>query len=775
MKRMLINATQPEELRVALVDGQSIYDFDMEQIGQERKRSNIYKGRVSRAEQSLGAAFVDFGSEKHGFLPVKELAPQYQKNKNGKNVINECLSQGQEIIVQVEKEERGTKGAALSTFISLPGHYLVLMPNSPEAGGISKSIEGESRDDMRTKMRSLDVPDGMGVILRTAGEGVSLEELQWDLDYLLNLWDAIQEANQLRKAPFLIYRENDLVSRSLRDFLRSDITEVLVDTDEAFEKAHDFTSKLMPDFEDRIKRYDEATPLFTRYQVESQIETAFQREVTLPSGGSIVIDQTEALVAIDINSKKSTKGSDIEETALNTNLEAAVEISKQLRLRDMGGLIVIDFIDMLSLKNKRAIEDKLWSSLSIDRAKVQVGRISRFGLMEMSRQRLRPSLQERWTQDVASLSTAVLRLIEEEAGKKKSGEVRAVVSPDMSIFLLNERRPRVNEIEERTGVRIVVVSDPTRSDNRFEVSRLRDDDKKLKDSASYEIQDEVGSSAPASNNPKRKARQETPAVNIKPPKKPKRKKEGFLKKFINSLTKKEKEEPKPKPVPRRNTRRSNQNRPRQGAPRKNTSNQPRKNPNPRSKTSEQTNANNKKSDTKKPNPSVNKSDKSKTPNKPQSNAKGDQKNTARNPNEKPKNAKPKPKKAEKKEPVEKNGNVITEEKEIVEVDGNVMPDKSSRSSNRRNKTTDKTVAQTTVQKDLKSSEDVQNSNTDSKDHSADAQNPKQEKPTKEVKPEETAVKEEIVKEVKPEETAEKKEPAKKAKDWGRASNDPRNK
>ena len=719
---------------------------------------------------------------KHGFLPVKELAPQYQKNKNGKNVINECLSQGQEIIVQVEKEERGTKGAALSTFISLPGHYLVLMPNSPEAGGISKSIEGESRDDMRKKMRSLDVPDGMGVILRTAGEGVSLEELQWDLDYLLNLWDAIQEANQLRKAPFLIYRENDLVSRSLRDFLRSDITEVLVDTDEAFEKAHDFTSKLMPDFEDRIKRYDEATPLFTRYQVESQIETAFQREVTLPSGGSIVIDQTEALVAIDINSKKSTKGSDIEETALNTNLEAAVEISKQLRLRDMGGLIVIDFIDMLSLKNKRAIEDKLWSSLSIDRAKVQVGRISRFGLMEMSRQRLRPSLQERWTQDVASLSTAVLRLIEEEAGKKKSGEVRAVVSPDMSIFLLNERRPRVNEIEERTGVRIVVVSDPTRSDNRFEVSRLRDDDKKLKDSASYEIQDEVGSSAPASSNPKRKPRQETPAVNIKPPKKPKRKKEGFLKKFINSLTKKEKEEPKPKPGPRRNTRRNNQNKPRQGAPRKNTSNQPRRNPNPRPKTSEQTNANNKKSentkkksDTNKPNPSVNKSDKPKTQNELQSNAKANQKNTSRNPNEKSKNAKPKPKKAEKKEPVEKNGNVITEEKEILEIDGNVMADKPSRSSNRRNKTTDKTVAQKTVQKDLKSSEDIQNSNADSKDHSADAKKPKQEKPAKEVKPEETAVKEEIVKEVKPEETAEKKEPAKKAKDWGRASNDPRNK
>ena len=765
MKRMLINATQPEELRVALVDGQSIYDFDMEQIGQERKRSNIYKGRVSRAEQSLGAAFVDFGSEKHGFLPVKELAPQYQKNKNGKNVINECLSQGQEIIVQVEKEERGTKGAALSTFISLPGHYLVLMPNSPEAGGISKSIEGESRDAMRKKMHSLDVPDGMGVILRTAGEGVSLEELQWDLDYLLNLWDAIQEANQLRKAPFLIYRENDLVSRSLRDFLRSDITEVLVDTDEAFEKAHDFTSKLMPDFEDRIKRYDEATPLFTRYQVESQIETAYQREVTLPSGGSIVIDQTEALVAIDINSKKSTKGSDIEETALNTNLEAAAEISKQLRLRDMGGLIVIDFIDMLSLKNKRAIEDKLWSSLSIDRAKVQVGRISRFGLMEMSRQRLRPSLQERWTQDVASLSTAVLRLIEEEAGKKKSGEVRAVVSPDMSIFLLNERRPRVNEIEERTGVRIVVVSDPTRSDNRFEVSRLRDDDKNLKDSTSYEIQDEVGSSAPSSSNPKRKARQETPAVDIKPPKKPKRKKDGFLKKFLNSLTKKGKEESKVKPGPRRNARRNNQNNSRQGTPRKNTSNQTRRNTNPRLKKSEQTNA--KKEQSKN---SKKKSDKTKTQNE-LSKTKGDQRNTVKNSNEKPKKTKPKPKKADKKEPVEKNGNVLVEEKEILEIDGNVMPDNPSRSSNRRNKSVD----QKAVQKDTKSSDDIKKLNTDSKDHPVDTQNSKQESPARKVEPEETALKDEIVKEVKPKETTVKKESAKKAKDWGRASNDPRNK
>ena len=544
MKRMLINATQPEELRVALVDGQSIYDFDIEQSGQERKKSNIYKARVSRIEQSLGAAFIDFGSERHGFLPVKELAPSFLKTKQGKDSINDCLTQGQEIIIQVEKEERGTKGAALSTFISLPGHYIVLMPNNPEAGGISKSIEGKSRDEMREKMRQLEVPSGMGIILRTAGEGVSYEELKWDLDYLLNLWDAIQEANQLRKAPFLIYRENDLVSRSLRDFLREDITEVLIDTDEAYEKAYEFTSKLMPDFEDKIKRYDEAIPLFTRYQVESQIETAYSRNVDLQSGGSIVIDQTEALVAIDINSAKATSGSDIEETALNTNLEAATEIGKQLRLRDIGGLIVIDFIDMLSLKNKRAVEDKLWNALSIDRAKVQVGRISRFGLLEMSRQRLRPSLQQRWTQDVASLSTAVLRLIEEEASKKKSGEVRAIVSSDMSVFLLNERRSRINEIEERTDVRVIVVSDPTRSDNRFEVNRLKQG--KNKENASYEIQSEIGDNNENSPLDYKKPTFEKPAVNLTPPKKPKKKGQSLIKKFFKALIDPKNQEVKPK-------------------------------------------------------------------------------------------------------------------------------------------------------------------------------------------------------------------------------------
>ena len=554
MKRMLINATQPEELRVALIDGQSIYDFDIEQKGQERKRSNIYKARISRIEPSLGAAFVDFGTEKHGFLPVKELAPQFLKNKKGKSSITESLTQGQEIVVQVDKEERGTKGAALTTFISLPGHYLVLMPNNPEAGGISRSLEGKARDEVKENFRSLDVPEGMGLIARTAAQGSSLDELQWDLEYLLSVWDAIQEANQLRKAPFLIYRDDDLISRTLRDFLREDITEVLVDTDEAFEKAYEFSGRLAPDLQDKVKRYDEAIPLFTRYQVESQIETAYQREVELNNGGSITIDQTEALVAIDINSSKATGGADIEETALKTNLEAAKEVAKQLRLRDIGGLIVIDFIDMGSLRNKRAVEDLMVESISLDRAKTQVGRISRFGLLEMSRQRLRPSLQERWTQDIGSLSTAVLRLIEEEAGKKKSGEVRAVVSSDMSVFLLNERRSRINEIEERTSVRVVVISDTSRSDNRFEVTRLRSDDKKTGGETSYKIQDEVGTSSKFDSSIKKKSL-EKPAVSLSPKKKPRRKGQGLLSKIVKTLTgQSQKISPsnnKPKPKPRK--------------------------------------------------------------------------------------------------------------------------------------------------------------------------------------------------------------------------------
>ena len=702
MKRMLINATQPEELRVALVDGQSIYDFDIEQSGQERKKSNIYKARVSRIEQSLGAAFIDFGSERHGFLPVKELAPSFLKTKQGKDSINDCLTQGQEIIIQVEKEERGTKGAALSTFISLPGHYLVLMPNNPEAGGISKSIEGKSRDEMREKIRKLEVPNGMGIILRTAGEGVSYDELKWDLDYLLNLWDAIQEANQLRKAPFLIYRENDLVSRSLRDFLREDITEVLIDTDEAYEKAFEFTSKLMPDFEDKIKRYDEAIPLFTRYQVESQIETAYSRSVDLQSGGSIVIDQTEALVAIDINSAKATSGSDIEETALNTNLEAATEIGKQLRLRDIGGLIVIDFIDMLSLKNKRAVEDKLWTALSIDRAKVQVGRISRFGLLEMSRQRLRPSLQQRWTQDVASLSTAVLRLIEEEASKKKSGEVRAIVSSDMSVFLLNERRSRINEIEERTDVRVIVVSDPTRSDNRFEVNRLKQG--KNKENPSYEIQSEIGDNKGSSSLDYKKPTFEKPAVNLTPPKKPKKKGQSLIKKFFKALIDPKNQEVKPKK--------------KQSKPRRKPTNQKRKN-----------------NQNRKPNNNQNKKHS-------QNKSKGkdlNQKNKNRSQNKKPQQGKPKQDNLKKKSQ-DKSANNKAE------------PLKKAKQQNSEDKLVTK--------KDDKKTEVLEKRIIKDKKPEIGGKNiPKKEKLQS---PEEIKINEEV-------------KPKKSAKEWGRASNDPRNK
>ena len=745
MKRMLINATQPEELRVALVDGQSIYDFDIEQVGQERKKSNIYKARVSRIEQSLGAAFVDFGSERHGFLPVKELAPNLHKDSKLKAPITEILTQGQEIIVQVEKEERGNKGAALSTFISLPGHYLVLMPNSPEAGGISKSIEGKSRDDIRDKLKQLNVPKEMGLIVRTAGDGVSLEELRWDLDYLLNLWDAIQEANQLRKAPFLIFKENDLISRSLRDFLRDDITEVLVDTEEAFEKAHDFTSKLMPDFENKIKKYDEAIPLFTRYQIESQIETAYQREVSLPSGGSIVIDQTEALVAIDINSAKATGGSDIEETALNTNLESAVEIGKQLRLRDIGGLIVIDFIDMLSLKNKRAIEDKLWSALSIDRAKVQVGRISRFGLMEMSRQRLRPSLQERWTQDVASLSTAVLRLIEEESSKKKSGEVRAVVSSDMSIFLLNERRARINEIEERTDVRVIVVSDPTRSDNRFEVTRLRSDDKKNKDHASYDIQSEIGSNGNSNVNYK-KPRLETPAVNLTPPKKPKKKGDGLLKKFFKLFDSNEESEPKnqSKHKNQRNKRRPDnrnrrpQNKKPQSRPQnrtKDVTDNKKQESTKKSKSSNEESTQKRKSPPRKPRPSATKETKS---------VKAETKTLEKDNKIEPKKPSPKPRKSQKKDTSLESVSKPEDTSIIKDVD--TKPEKKDTANK--------------IKKEVKKPQ----KKVDAKEG------------TKKVIQESTKPEKEKAPQIEAEKiTPELKQEEKKAKDWGRASNDPRNK
>ncbi|AHC76187.1 Ribonuclease E [Pseudomonas aeruginosa SCV20265] len=489
---MLINATQPEELRVALVDGQRLFDLDIESGAREQKKANIYKGRITRVEPSLEAAFVDFGAERHGFLPLKEISREYfKKSPEGRINIKEVLSEGQEVIVQVEKEERGNKGAALTTFISLAGRYLVLMPNNPRAGGISRRIEGEERNELREALNGLNAPADMGLIVRTAGLGRSTEELQWDLDYLLQLWSAIKEASGERGAPFLIYQESNVIIRAIRDYLRQDIGEVLIDSIDAQEEALNFIRQVMPQYASKVKLYQDSVPLFNRFQIESQIETAFQREVKLPSGGSIVIDPTEALVSIDINSARATKGGDIEETALQTNLEAAEEIARQLRLRDIGGLIVIDFIDMTPAKNQRAVEERVREALEADRARVQVGRISRFGLLEMSRQRLRPSLGETSgivcprcngqgiIRDVESLSLAILRLIEEEALKDRTAEVRARVPFQVAAFLLNEKRNAITKIELRTRARIFILPDDHLETPHFEVQRLRDDSPEL--------------------------------------------------------------------------------------------------------------------------------------------------------------------------------------------------------------------------------------------------------------------------------------------------------
>lgn len=504
MKRMLINATQPEELRVALVDGQRLFDLDIESGAREQKKSNIYKGRITRVEPSLEAAFVDFGSERHGFLPLKEISREYFKktgeNGGGRVNIKDVLTEGQEVIVQVEKEERGNKGAALTTFISLAGRYMVLMPNNPRAGGISRRIEGEERNELREALNALNAPADMGLIVRTAGLGRNSQELQWDLDYLVQLWTAIKEAAETRSAPFLIYQESNVIIRAIRDYLRQDIGEVLIDSVDAQEEALSFIRQVMPQYANKIKLYQDSVPLFNRFQIESQIETAFQREVKLPSGGALVIDPTEALVSIDINSARATKGSDIEETALQTNLEAAEEIARQLRLRDIGGLIVIDFIDMTPAKNQRAVEDRVRECLEADRARVQVGRISRFGLLEMSRQRLRPSLGESSgvvcprcngqgiIRDVESLSLAILRLIEEEALKDRTAEVRARVPFQVAAFLLNEKRNAITKIELRTRVRIFILPDDHLETPNFEVIRLRDDSPEaLSGQSSYEM------------------------------------------------------------------------------------------------------------------------------------------------------------------------------------------------------------------------------------------------------------------------------------------------
>ncbi len=528
MKRMLINATQPEELRVAITEGNLLYDLDIENISEIRRKGNIYKGKVSRIEPSLGAAFVNYGAERHGFLPFKEISPQFypeKQNRNSRLTVSDCLKKDQEILVQVEKDERGNKGAALTTNISLAGRYLVLMPNNPKAAGISRRLEGKERDKLKERIASLNVPESMGLIVRTAGEGKDLEDLKWDLEYLQRVWEGISEANTLKNSPILIFKESDIIIRALRDYLKEDIEEIWVDTEEAFEEASEFVERVMPDQSKILNKYENTLPLFTRYQIESQIETAYQREVKLTSGGSIVIDDAEALVAIDINSSQATSGKDIEETAVKTNIEACDEIGRQLRLRDIGGLVVIDFIDMMKLENKRAVEDAMREALSEDRARVQIGRISRFGLLELSRQRLRSSLKERWTQDINTLSTAVLRLLEEESSKEKTSEVRAIVSPDMSALLLNERRVRLNDIEARSNVKLVVISDATRPDSRFEVIRIKDgkviDPEKNRSSISVADHFE--------KKTKKRNSEEKPLLNIKRSRRPKK---SLFKKFL---------------------------------------------------------------------------------------------------------------------------------------------------------------------------------------------------------------------------------------------------
>src|SRR4051812_28598058 len=493
MKRMLINATQQEELRVALVDGQKLYDLSIEIPSKEQKKANIYKGRISRIEPSLEACFVDYGAERHGFLPLKEISKDnFRKTDGGRNNMRDLLSEGQEVIVQVEKEERGNKGAALTTFISLAGRFLVLMPNNPRAGGVSRRIEGEDRDQMRQVMDELVIPDGMGAIVRTAGVGRAAAELQWDLDNLKGQWDQIDAATKDRPAPYLVYRESDAVTRSLRDYFGDDIGELLVDDDATFATAEEYMTRFMPpEAQKRLKRYTDDIPLFTRFQIESQIESAYAHKVELPSGGSIVIDYTEALVSVDINSARATRGSDIETTATNTNLEAADEIARQLRIRDIGGLIVIDFIDMESSKNQRDVEDRLRDAVKMDRARIQIGRLSRFGMLEMSRQRLRPSLGEsshlvcpRCTgigsiRSVESMALAILRLIGEEARKDKTYSVIAQVPVEVATYLINEKREWLRTLEDKGGVELMIVPNPHIQTPEYSIKRVRTDEIEL--------------------------------------------------------------------------------------------------------------------------------------------------------------------------------------------------------------------------------------------------------------------------------------------------------
>ena len=616
MKRMLFNATQPEELRVALVDGQRLYDLDIETTLREQKKANIYKGKITRIEPSLEAAFVDYGSERHGFLPLKEISRQYFKpgyEISGRVNIKEALSEGQEIVIQVGKEERGNKGAALTTFISLAGRYSVLMPNNPRAGGVSRRIEGDERSETRDALNQLDIPKDMGLIIRTAGVGKNIEELQWDLDYLLKLWASIDEASKTRPAPFLIYQESNLITRAIRDYLRNDINEIIIDEEAVYNKAKEFMQQVMPHNLNKIKLYTDPVPLFTRYQIESQIESAFQREVRLPSGGSIVIDHTEALISIDINSSRSTKGSDIEATAFHTNLEAADEIARQLRLRDLGGLVVIDYIDMNPVRNQREVENRTREAMKLDRARIQIGKISRFGLLEMSRQRLRPSLGESsqlvcprceghgTIRGVESLALSILRVIEEEAMKDNTARVVTQMPVAVATFLLNEKRDILTEIEQRQKINILLVPNEDMETPHYTIERIRENEENINEGTpSYELATKLEdtSSQPAQKQERKPV--EEAAIKQVQPTTPRpvssTKQDGILTKIWKALF--GKTEPKkttstnrgrPNTQNRnanRNTKRRNPNQNRQGGQRDNKRPQKSNNPNQAAKSNQ---------------------------------------------------------------------------------------------------------------------------------------------------------------------------------------------
>ncbi len=529
MKRMLINATQSEEVRIALVDGQKLYDLDVETPFHQKKKANIYKGIITRIEPSLEAAFIDYGSERHGFLPFKEVAEEFfpKENQDKRPSIKDVLKEGQEIIVQVQKEERGNKGAALTTQITLAGPYVVMMPNNPKAGGISRQIEGADRSETREALSHIDLPEGAGLIIRTAGVGKSTEELQWSISYLAQLWDAIKTSAKEKSAPFLIHQESDIVILAIRDYLRQDIGEIIIDDMATFHKAKEFIQHVMPQQVFKVKPYQDTTPLFTRFQVESQIETAYTREVKLPSGGEIVIDITEALISIDINSSRSTKGGDIEETAYHTNLEAAFEIARQLRLRDLGGLVVIDFIDMHSNRNQRDVENKMRDAVKTDRARVQIGKISRFGLLEMSRQRLRPSIEESTQmvcprckgvgviRGIESLALSTLRLIEEESMKESTRRVSVQLPVDVASFLLNEKRHQIINIEERHSLHIMIIPNEHLATPEYLIERIRHGDEMSADS-SYKIKDITKEDEKQAVDAPKKIKEEPAIKNLQP-------------------------------------------------------------------------------------------------------------------------------------------------------------------------------------------------------------------------------------------------------------------